>query len=130
MERFLVDLRYGARRLAQQPSYAAVAILTLALGIGANTAIFTVINAILLRPLSFPQSERIVQIGRTYDGRQVYPASEPKFVFWRNEARSFSAMAATMSLGAGVNLSGDGEPEFASGLGVSEDFFRVIAVHP
>lgn len=130
MDTLWQDLRYGLRMLLKNPGFTAVAVLTLALGIGANTAIFSVVNAVLLRPLLYPQPQRLMEIGRTYTGSEVYPASEPKFIFWRDHNQSFEAMAATQGIGSGLNLSGGAEPEYVTGIQVSADFFRVLGVSP
>jgi putative ABC transport system permease protein len=123
------DLRYGARMLLKKPGFTLVAVITLALGIGANTAIFTVVNAVLLRPLPFPEPERIMQLGPEWPN-SFSSASQVKFVFWREHQRSFEAVAATMGVGSGINLAGGDEAEYVSGIRVSVDFFRVLGVHP
>ncbi|MEJ7710115.1 MAG: hypothetical protein WKF84_09695 [Pyrinomonadaceae bacterium] len=92
MRTLLQDLRYGVRMLVKQPGFALVAVVTLALGIGANTAIFSVINAVLLRPLSYPEADRIVTLSST-DSRQGIERSSvaaPDFVDWRERKQSFS----------------------------------------
>jgi predicted permease len=129
MDTLWQDLRYGLRMLAKHRGFAAVAVLTLALGIGANTAIFSVVNAVMLRPLPYPQPERIMQISPEWlaDFAGVSP---PKFNFWREHAQSFEAMAATQGIGSGVNLAGGNEPEYVPGLRVSVDFFRALGVNP
>jgi predicted permease len=127
MSGILQDLRYGFRMLSKKPSFTSIAVITLALGIGATTAIFTVVNAVLLRPLPYDQPERIMSLA---PGAGSSNASETKFVFWRNQNQSFEAVAATIGIGSGVNLSGGNEPEFVSGVRVSADFFRVLGVHP
>ncbi|HEY6122409.1 MAG TPA: ABC transporter permease [Pyrinomonadaceae bacterium] len=71
-----------------------------------------------------------MQIGRSYGGNEVYPASEPKFVFWRDNSKSFEAMAATQGFGSGVNVSGGSEPEYVEGIRVSSEFFQVLGVLP
>jgi putative ABC transport system permease protein len=124
------DVRYAVRILRKHPAFTAVSVITLALGIGANTAIFSVVSAVLLRPLPYPEPERLMQIGRSYGGNEVYPASEPKFIFWRENNQSFEAMAATQGFGSGVNVSGGGEPEYVEGIRVSSEFFRVLGVLP
>jgi predicted permease len=124
------DVRYALRMLRKHPTFTAVSVITLALGIGANTAIFSVVSAVLLRPLSYPEPERLMQIGRSYSGNEVYPASEPKFMFWRDNNHSFEAMAATQGFGSGVNASGGSEPEYVEGIRVSSEFFRVLGVLP
>jgi len=117
--------------LLKKPGFTLIAVVTLALGIGANTAIFSVVNAVLLRPLPFPQAERIMSVGRDYVGvNQVGPVDDPRFLFWREQSQSFEALSAAMSMGAGVNLAGGAEPEFVPALKVSVDFFRVLGVSP
>ena len=130
METLWQDLRYGLRILIKRPGFTAVAVVTLALGIGANTAIFTVVNAVLLRPLSYPEPERIMAIWPDRPGSSFQGVSEPKFIFWRDQNQSFEAVAATQGIGSGVNLSGGDEPEFVSGRRVTADFFRVLGVSP
>jgi putative ABC transport system permease protein len=128
MESLLQDLRYGIRMLLKNPGFAAVAIITLALGIGANTAIFTVINAVLLRPLPLPESERLMKIGRNTPKVKLGDVDDPRFLFWREQSRSFEAMGAHISWGAA--LTGGGEPEIVSGRKISQDFFRALGVAP
>ncbi len=130
METLLRDIRYGVRSLLKRPGFTAIALVALALGIGANTAIFSVVSAVLLRPLPYPEPERLMQIGRSYGGNEVYPASEPKFIFWSENNQSFEAMAATQGFGSGVNVSGGSEPEYVEGLRVSSEFFHVLGVFP
>jgi putative ABC transport system permease protein len=127
------DLRYGVRMLVKNPVFTSVAILTLALGIGANTAIFSVVNAALLRPLPYPDSERLMQAGRAFIGSDVasdLSVSEPKFIFLRDNNESFEAVAATQEMGPNVYLSDENQTEYIRGLIVSADFFRVLGVPP
>jgi predicted permease len=128
VQTLLQDLTYGIRMLLQRPGFTAVAVLTLALGIGANTAIFSVVNAVLLRPLPFPQSERLMHIGQQFD--DLAAAGEPKFLFWRDHSQSFEAMAAYDGFSSGGNLAGGSEAEYVDGLRVSEEFFRVLRLNP
>ncbi len=130
MQTLWQDLRYGARMLFKKPGFTLIAVVTLALGIGANTAIFTVVNAVLLRQLPYPQAERIMEVGATFSGGPLNAVDDPRFVFWREHQQSFEALAAHMPMGAGVNLSGDGVPEFVPAQRVSVDFFRVLGVAP
>src|SRR5262249_23437293 len=114
MQMLLQDLRYGARMLLKKTGGALIAALTLSLGIGANTAIFTVVNAVLLRPLAYGEPERIVRLAPDWPNVGFLNASEPKFIFWRDHSRTFDSVAATMGIGSGVNLSGGSEPEFVT----------------
>jgi len=130
MQRLLQDIRYGVRMLLKQLSFTLIAVVTLALGIGATTSIFSVVNGVLLRPLPYPDADRLVSIGQKYKA-DLAGAGEPKFLFWREHARSFDAMAAYSHFGgAGGNLSGGSEPEYVDGVRVSSDFFRVLGVYP
>jgi predicted permease len=124
------DLRYGARMLKKKPGFTLTAVLTLALGVGATTAIFTIVNAVLLRPLPYPDADKLLFVGQTFRGG-VAGAGEPKFLFWREQNQSFEALACYSSFGgANGNLVGGSEAEYVSGLRVSEDFFRVFGVYP
>src|SRR5688500_18089716 len=124
------DCRYGARSLRRSPGFTAVAVLTLALGIGATTAMFSVMNAVLLRPLPYPDAGRLVYVGQQYRGG-LAGSGEAKFLFWREQSRSFEALACYSGYGgAGGNLAGGNEAEHVRGLRVSEDFFRALGVYP
>ena len=130
MRMFWQDLRYGIRTLLRQPGFTVVAVVTLAIGIGATTAIFSVVNAVLLRPLPYPEADRLVFVGQQYKG-EIAGVGEPKFLFWREQSQSFEAMACYSNFGgAGGNLSGGHEAEYVSGLRVSEDYFRALGVYP
>ena len=130
MSNLIQDIRYGFRMLSRKPSFTLISVITLALGIGATTAIFSGVNAVLLRPLPYPNAERLLKVGQQYQSG-LAGAGEPKFLFWREHSQSFEALAAYSSFGgAGGNLSGGSEPEFVRGARVSEDFFRVLGVYP
>ncbi|MGH9834187.1 MAG: ABC transporter permease, partial [Blastocatellia bacterium] len=102
----------------------------LALGIGANTAIFTIVNAVLLRPLPYPESERLMQIGRAFTGSDdVGSLNEPKFVFLRDHSQSFEAVTGTQ-VGPELYLADESQAEYLSGLWVTADFFRALGVAP
>src|SRR5437773_12124772 len=106
----LNDLRYALRQLAKSPGFAAVTILTLALGIGACTAIFSVVNAVLLRPLDYPDPSRLVVIRETQLPHfPEFSVSPPNFLDWEKQTKSFERLAAYS--GAGLNLTGEGEPQ-------------------
>ena len=122
------DIRYALRSLVKTPAFTLVALLTLALGIGANSAIFSVVNGVLLRSLPYPQADRLVVVRETYGGGLTGSVSGPNFADWRARAHSFSSMAA--SRGMAVSLLGVGEPEEISAAMVSSDFFRTLGVTP
>ena len=124
------DLRYAARGLARAPGFAALALLTLAFAIGANVAIFSVVNSLLLRPLPLPQGERVVTLLRHFPDGDSDAVSEPKFFYWRDHGAAFTAVAAFESLGSGFNLAGDGKPERIVGSHVSASFFDVFGERP
>jgi putative ABC transport system permease protein len=123
------DVRYGLRALIRQPGFAAVVVLTLALGIGANTAIFSVVYGVLLRPLPYPQPDRITQISVSYNGVLDYSGFDARqFDFWKAHSEPFSYVAATT--GVGFNLSSGSQPLRVRALRVSKDYFRVLGVQP
>jgi putative ABC transport system permease protein len=129
MRTLLQDLRFGVRTLAKRPGFAVVAVLTLALGIGANTAIFSVVNAVLLRPLPFRDAERLVIV---YETTQSVPrdyVSVPNLEDYRAGSRSFEGFATFVP--QSVNLTGAGEePERVVGAFVTSSFFPVVGVEP
>jgi putative ABC transport system permease protein len=131
METLIQDLRFGFRMLIREKGFTAVAVLALALGIGANTAIFTIVNAVLLRPLPYPNSEELMQLGRSFVGEDApSDVSAPKFNFLRNNLASFEAITATQEMGPNVILSDEIQTEYIRGLVVTAEFFRVLGVHP
>src|SRR5215475_13369555 len=118
MHSLLQDLRYGARLLVKNPGFTLVAVITLALGIGANTAIFSVVNAVLLRPLPYPEPARLMQLGQSGTGGDDGSVGEPKFLFWREQNQTFDAMALYQPIGSGINLAGETDAEYVSALKV------------
>jgi putative ABC transport system permease protein len=130
MNGFLQDLRYGWRTLAKSPGFTVVAVLTLALGIGANSSIFSLINAVLLRPLPFNEPDRLVMIWerRASSNDANLPISGHEFAGWREQAPSFEKMA--IIRGDGFNLTGAGDPMSIAALRVSAEFFSVLEVTP
>lgn len=130
MNGFLQDLRYGWRTLAKSPGFTVVAVLTLALGIGANSSIFSLINAVLLRPLPFNEPDKLVMIWerRAPSNDSNLPISAHEFVAWREQAHSFKEMA--LIRGDGFNLTGAGDPMSVAALRVSAEFFSVLEVAP
>ena len=131
MEIFWQDLRYSMRTLWKSPGFTLIAVVALALGIGANTAIFSVVNAVLLRPLPYPSPEKLVWIWETSPVNEIKQevASYPNFNDWRQQSQSFEGMAAFA--GYYQFLTGpDGTPERLSGAAVAGDFFKVLGVQP
>jgi predicted permease len=127
LETMWQDVRFGARMLRKNPGFTAVAVLTLALGIGANTAIFSVVNAVLLQPLSYPQPDRLVALERYYPQGDSGPSvSIPKFMVWREQTQVFQAVAAYDIAGPGINLTGGDLPEQVKGIHASADYFAVF----
>jgi len=122
------DLRYGARVLAKSPGFSLIAILTLALGIGANTAIFSVVNGVLLNPLPFHDPNQLVSMFQEIPNFKNGSISYPNFVDWRKMNTTFAAMAAYR--GVGFNLAGGGEPERLHGEMISAGFFEILGVNP
>ena len=129
METLVQDLRYGFRMLWKSPGFTLVAVAALALGIGANTAIFSVVNGVLLRPLPFENPDQLVMIWETDPARgwQTGTPSPPDFREWRSRTRSFEQMAAFYE--GDFNLSGVAEPERLSGLVVSANFFSTLGIN-
>src|SRR3954467_764790 len=117
LESFLQDLQYGVRMLMKSPPFAAIAILTLALGIGANTPIFSVVSGVLLNPLPYRDSNQIVSMFEEIPNFKNGSISYPNFLDWQRMNRTFSAIAAYRS--DGFILSGNGEPERLNGEMVS-----------
>ena len=126
MGTFLQNIRYGLRTLANSPGFTAVAILTLALGIGANTAIFSVVNAVLLQPLAYPNPDRLVELEMSSPQGNGDITSIPKFNVWREQTQVFDSVAAYDFAGPGINLTGGDRPEQVKGIHVSADYFRVF----
>jgi putative ABC transport system permease protein len=126
MENFLINLRQSLRTLAKSPGFTLVAVLTLALGIGANTAIFSVVNAVLLQPLSYPNPDRLVEVVWTNADGIADATSIPKFNIWHEQTQVFDSVAAYDFAGPGINLTGGDRPEQVKGIRVSADYFRVF----
>jgi predicted permease len=122
------DLRYGSRVLVKSPGFSLIAILTLALGIGANTAIFSVVNGVLLNPLPFHDPHQLVSMFQEMPNFKNGSISYLNFTDWRRMNTTFAAMAAYRS--TGFNLSGNGEPERLHGEMISAGFFEILGVNP
>ncbi|HET9742014.1 MAG TPA: ABC transporter permease [Terriglobales bacterium] len=125
---FFQDIRYGFRMLVKSPGFAAIAILTLALGIGANTAIFSVVNGVLLNALPFPHSDQIVSLFQKMPNFENASISYPNFEDWRRMNRTFTTIAAYRP--SGFSLSGNGEPEHVQGEMISHGFFEILGLNP
>src|SRR5260370_26302532 len=127
----LADLRYGLRLLRQAPGFTAIAIAALALGIGANTAIFSTFDSVLLRPLPYTDPDRVVMVGEDVS-QSGFPKNTPapaNWVDWKARNHVFTDMAA--SRGSSANFTGDDvAPEQAFGLAVTANFFSVLGVTP
>src|SRR5271168_1974802 len=128
METLLQDLRYGFRMLVKNPGFTAVAVVTLALGIGANTALFSVINGVLLSPLPFPEPDQLVTLHENKPNFEGGSLSYPNFLDWQKENHTFSSLALARTYA--FSLTGTGEAEQVSGDYVSSDFFRILGVNP
>jgi MacB-like periplasmic core domain len=133
MQTLLQDLKYGARMLARAPGFTIVAILTLALGIGASTAVFSIVNAVLLKPLPYPNAERIVFPWRQSPpdidlGYNEIPWGARSFHDFQRDIKSFQDIGAFET--AGFNLTGTGDPVRIDGVRASSGFFRTMGVAP
>ncbi len=128
MEILLQDVRYGFRMLLGKPGFTLVAIITLAIGIGANTAIFSVINGVLLKSLSLPEPERLVALTETSKELPVRPVAYPNYLDWQARQTVFAEMTARVP--AGGVITGDGEPERVIGQFVTASFFSTLGVQP
>ena len=131
MNSMLQDIRYALRTLAKNPGFTIVAVLTLALGIGANTAIFSVVNAVLLQQLPYQNPESLVQVWNTY--LPAWPQlglSPGDFQDWRQQTQDFSDMAAYVDISQGFNLTGEGEPERIKAAFATSNLFPMLGIHP
>ncbi|MDB5034528.1 MAG: hypothetical protein JWQ98_1769 [Chlorobi bacterium] len=130
METFLQDIRFGARTLLKNPGFTAVALLALTLGIGANTAIFSVVNTVLLKSLPYGDPDRLVYLWSTppHGAAGQFPATALDFREWRQRSRSFTGIAARMQ--QSFNLTANNNPERLMGEYVSERYFNILDVRP
>ena len=133
MQFFWQDLRYGFRTLLKNPGFCVVAVLALALGIGPNTAIFTMVNAVLLKPLPIPEPNRVVMIWGTLlkSGFDQLPVSAADYLDWKQQARSFDYMSAAFAIPEyGLNISAVGDPERAPAALASREFLPALGIKP
>src|SRR5687767_10343966 len=128
LDEFTQDLRFGGRTLRRNPGFAAIAVLTLALGIGANAAIFSVVNAVLLRPLPWREPDRAVMIWSKWVSFGKTWVAEGEVLDYRKRSRTLSEVAAWSD--GQVNLTGDGEPERVAAASVTANLFPVLGVQP
>jgi predicted permease len=125
----IADVRYGLRQLRRNPGFTAVAVITLALGIGANTAIFSVVNAVLIRRLPFRSPDRLVQLWETEAAPGTYPFAGPDYLDWQAQNHTLAG-SSLYTWQQSVNASGAGEPEEVSVVRTQANFFRVLGVKP
>jgi putative ABC transport system permease protein len=128
MDTLLQDLRYALRSLVKSPGFTLVTLLTLALGIGANTAIFSVVNAVLLRALPFRDPDKLVVVREVYGDGQEGSSSGPNFMDWKKRNHTLEGLTAWRGINLG--LVGAGEPEEITAATVDADFFRVMGIDP
>lgn len=128
MENLLLDIRYSVRTLLKNPGFTVVVIITLALGIGANTALFSIVNGVILRPLPFPEPDRLVAVWEKVPNEKQsrHRVTAANFFDWRDQSQSFEEMAAFGA--AALSLTGAGEPEQLRGARVTNGYFRVLGV--
>jgi predicted permease len=130
VETIIQDIRFGLRMLVKSPTFTVVAVIALALGIGANSAIFSVVNTVLLRPLPYQDPDRLVMVWED-NSRHGYPRDTPaaaNYIDWRDQNQVFEGMAATAEMS--FNLTGAGEPERIDGKRVSANLFNLLGVEP
>jgi predicted permease len=120
------DFRFALRSLAKMPGFTAIAILVIAVGIGANTAVFSVINTVLLKPLTYPDPQSLVQLMNRGDQGSFPGANVPKFNIWHRQTGIFQYVAGYDTGGAGLNLTGGSEPEQVQGIHVTADYFSLF----
>lgn len=131
METLMRDIRYGYRSLLKRPGFTAIALIALALGIGANTAIFSLVNAVVLQPLPYAEPDRLVWVwGNIRNAGNRASVSPPDFLEYRSQNKMFEQFAASTSLPAAVNLTGGGEPERLSASVVTGNYFQTLGVAP
>src|SRR5579862_7809596 len=126
METFGMDLKHSIRLLRQSPGFTITAISALALGIGANTAIFSVVDTVLLKPLAFPEPDRLVILQTSSPQGAFQGASVPKYNTWRRQTQVLEDVSAYDQGGPGLNLSGGDHPEQIKGIHVSYEFFHLF----
>lgn len=131
MDSIIKDIRYGMRGLLKRPGFTAIALVALALGIGANTAIFSLVNAVVIRPLPFPDPDRLVWVfGNIRNGGSRASVSPPDFLDYRSQNKTFEQFAASGTQPLAVNLTGSGEPERLFASAVTGNYFDTFGITP
>ena len=131
MDSIIKDIRYGVRGLLKRPGFTAIALVALALGIGANTAIFSLVNAVVIRPLPFPDPDRLVWVyGNIRNGGSRASVSPPDFLDYRSQNKTFEQFAASGTQPLAVNLTGSGEPERLFASAVTGNYFDTFGITP
>jgi putative ABC transport system permease protein len=124
------DLRYAVRSLTRSPGFTLVAVVALCLGIGANTAIFSLVNAVILRPLPYPDSDRLVRWSWQFEEGEIGAVTALEFDYWKDHSDSFDAVMGYSGISSGFNLAGGSDAMRVRGVQVSEGFFRVLGISP
>src|SRR5678815_373765 len=131
MDSLLKDIRYGFRGLLKRPGFTVIALVALALGIGANTAIFSLVNAVVLQPLPYPEPDRLVWVfGNIRNGGNRASVSPLDFLDYRAQNKTFEQFAASFSSPVYLNLTSNGEPERLTASGVTGNYFDAFAIAP
>src|SRR5579884_1019987 len=128
MSRLLDDIRYALRLLRKSPGFTLIAVLTLALGIGANTAVFSVVNGVLLRPLQYPQADRLIRIWERTRAFEQNSVAYLNYVDWRKQNQTCEEMGALRD--EDFNMTGNGVPERLKGVQVTASLLRVLRMKP
>ncbi|HEX5965404.1 MAG TPA: ABC transporter permease [Pyrinomonadaceae bacterium] len=130
METLFRDIRYGFRGLLKRPGFTAIALVALALGIGANTAIFSLVNAVVLRPLPYPEPDQLVWVWGNFSGGNRASVSPPDYLDFRSQNKSFEQFAATISSTMPATITGGGDPERLQASVVTGNYFQALGVAP
>src|SRR4051812_47106656 len=132
MQSLKQNIRYGARMLLKRPGFTLIAVMTLALGIGANTTIFSVVNSVLLRPLPYRDSERLVMVWQTFlkEGWPQVPVTALDFADIKAQSRSFDEMAAAFLDKEDYSLTGAGDAEQVPAMAISANMFDLLGARP
>ena len=131
MDSLIKDIRYGIRSLLKRPGFTAIALVALALGIGANTAIFSLVNAVVLRPLPYPEPDRLVWVwGSAQNGPNRASVAPLDFLDYRSQNKTFENFAATFAVPLAVNMTGNGDPERLNASGVTGNYFDTFKIAP